>query len=160
MLILGGLVLPLTSPVGSVGRKVQVHVGISLSAVPMRWLLRMLALLLIGGSQLTFLYSLAFVVMLGWPMLLARLFVNLSGLPVGLILLISPPRRLLGLSRMSGMFTGMSLEWFLRKLCLLLEMLSLGLLLTNFSIWSKNAEEGLVRAYSVLSTLLTLLLLL
>ena len=36
---------------------------------------------------LIFQYSLAFVLMLGWLMLLARLFVNLSGLLVGLILL-------------------------------------------------------------------------
>ncbi len=44
------------------------------------------------------------------------------------ILLIGPPRRLLVLFRMSGMFTGMSLGWSLRRLCSLLGMLSLGLL--------------------------------
>ena len=83
--------------------------GDFLSAVPMHWLLRMPALLLIGGSLLTFQFLLAFALVLGWLMLLARLFVNLSGLLVGWILLISPPRRLLVLFKMSVMFIGMSL---------------------------------------------------
>ena len=39
-------------------------------------------------------------------MLLARRYVNLSGLLVGWTLLVGPPRRLLVLSRMSGMFQG------------------------------------------------------
>ena len=54
-----GAGLHLTLLICSAGRKVQVHVRISLSAVPTHWLLLMLALLLIGGSTLTFLYSLA-----------------------------------------------------------------------------------------------------
>ena len=70
---LGELVLPLMLPEGSVGRKALVLVGISLSAVPMRWLLQMLALLLIGGSLLTFQFLLAFALVLGWLTLLALL---------------------------------------------------------------------------------------
>ena len=87
--ILRGLVLPLNLPVGSVGRKAQVRVGISLSAVPMLLLLHMLLMSLIGGSPLNFLFSLAFLLMLGWLMLLARLFVSQSGLHVGWILLMA-----------------------------------------------------------------------
>ena len=41
-------------PVGSVGRKAQVRVGIFLLAVPMTLLHLMLVLLLIGGSPLIF----------------------------------------------------------------------------------------------------------
>ena len=82
-------------------------------------------------------------------MLLARLSVSLSGLPVGWILLMGPPRRLLVLSRMSGMFTWMNWVRFLGMLCLLLGMLSLTQLLIIFwTIWSRSAEEGLFRAYS------------
>ena len=51
------------------------------------WLLLMLAFLQIGGSLLIFLYLRAFALMLGWPMLLALWYVNLSGLNVGWILL-------------------------------------------------------------------------
>ena len=82
----------------------------------------------IGGSLLTFLYLLAFALMPGWLMMLARKYVSLSGLLVGWILLISPRRRLLVLFRMSGMFIGMSLGWFLMRLFLLLGMLPPNLL--------------------------------
>ena len=68
-------------------------------------------------------------------MLLARLSVSLSGLPVGWILLRDPPRRLLLLSRMFGMFAGMSLGWFLRRFVFLSGMLPLGLLLTIFGLF-------------------------
>ena len=67
----------------------------------------------VGGSPFIFLYLLASVLMLGRPMLLAWLFVILSVLLVGSILLISSPRRLLMLFRMSGMFAAMSLGWLL-----------------------------------------------
>ena len=72
-LFLGELVLHLMLPVGSVGRKVLVRVGISLSAVPMLLLLLRLAMSLIGGSLLTFQFLLAFALALGWLMLLALL---------------------------------------------------------------------------------------
>ena len=52
-------------------------------AVPVLLLLLRLVMLLIGGSLLTFQYLLAFALMLGWLMLLALWYVNLSGLPVG-----------------------------------------------------------------------------
>ena len=75
--------------------------------------------------------------------------VSQSGLLVGWTLRIGPPRRPLVLSRMSGMFTGMSLGRFLKGLFWLLGMLPLGSSVDDFwSIWSGNAEEGLFRAYS------------
>ena len=64
-------------------------------------------------SLLTFLYLLAFALMLGRLMLLARWYFKLFGLLVGWMLLIGLRRLLLVLSRMSGMFIGMSLGWFL-----------------------------------------------
>ena len=113
--------------VGLIGRKALVRVGISLSAVPVLLLL----------------------LMLGWLMLLARLFVSLFGLLVGWTLLIGRPRRPLVLSRMSGMFIWMSLGWFLRRLLLLLGMLSLVHLLMIFGLFGVgSAEAGLFRAYS------------
>ena len=99
----------------------------------------MLVLLLIGGSPLISLLLLASALMLGWLMLLARLYVSLSGLLVGWILLIGPPRRLLVLYKMSGMFTGMNLVRFLGKLCLLLGMLSLVHLLMIFGLFRVGA---------------------
>ena len=111
-----GLVLLLMSPVGSIGREVQVRVGISLLPVPMLLQLLSLAMSLIGGLLFTFQFLLAFVLMPGWLMLLAQLYVSLSGLPVGWILLIDPPRRPLVLCRMSGMCIGMSLGLFLMRL--------------------------------------------
>ena len=66
-------------------------------------------------------------------MLLVRRCVNLSGLLVGWILLISP-RRLLVLSRMSGMCAGRSLGWFQLRLYLLFEMRSPGLLCMIFGL--------------------------
>ena len=128
---LGELVFSPTLPVGSVGWRALVHVGISLSAVPMLLLLLMLVMLMIGGCSPPPLFCSRsfFVLMLGWPMLPVRSFVSLSGLHVGWILLIGPPRGLHVLSRMSGMFPGMSLGWFLRRLFLLLRsMLSIGVL--------------------------------
>ena len=132
--ILLGLVLNLTLPVSSIGRMVLVLVGTLLSAVPMRWLRRMLALLLIGVSLPTFLLLHALALMLGWLMLLARRCVSRSGLLVGWILLKGLLRRLLVLSRMSGMYTGRSMGWFLLRLCLLLGMRSPGLLWMIFGL--------------------------
>ena len=82
-------------------------------AVLTRWLRLMLALSRIGSLPIIVLSLRAFALMLGWLMLLALWYVNLSGLPVGWILLIGPPRLILVLSRMSGMFVGMILRWFL-----------------------------------------------
>ena len=124
------LVLLLMLLVVFVGRRALVRIGISLLGVLMLLLHLMLVMSLIGGLLLIFQYLLVFALMPGWLTLLALWFVSLSGLLVGWILLISPPRRLLVLSRMSGMFTGMSLRWFLMRLFLLLGMLPLGLLLT------------------------------
>ena len=50
---------------------------------PKRWLRQMLVLLLISGSLLISPLLLASVLTLGWLMLLDRLYVSLSGLPVG-----------------------------------------------------------------------------
>ena len=139
LLILWVLVFPLMLPVGSVGRKVLVLVGISSSGVLMRWLLQMLVLLLIVGSPLISLLLLDSVLMPGWLMLLARLCVNLSGLPVCWILLIGPPRRQLGFSRMSGMKTGMNSVRFLEMLCLLVGVLSLVHMLMIFGLFGVGA---------------------
>ena len=87
-----------------------------LVAVPMLLQLLSLAMSLIGGLLLTFQLLLAFVLMPGWLMLLALPFLSLFGLLLGWTLLIDPPHRPLMLSRMSVMFTGMSLGWFLRRL--------------------------------------------
>ena len=57
--------------------------GISLLPVPVLSLLLKLAMLLIGGSLLTFLFLLAFVLVPGWLMLPALLHVSLFGLLVG-----------------------------------------------------------------------------
>ena len=81
---------------------------------------------LIGGLLLTSLFLLAFVLVPGWLTLRAPLLVSLFSLHVGQMLQIGPPRRPLVLSRMSGMFIGMNLGWFLRRLFFLLGMLSLG----------------------------------
>ena len=62
---------------------VLVHEGISLLPVPVLLLLLKLAMLLIGGSLLTFLFLLAFVLVPGWLMLPALLHVSLFGLLVG-----------------------------------------------------------------------------
>ena len=61
-------------------KKVLVLVGISLWAVLVLWLLLKLVLLLIGGSLLSFQFSLAFVLVPGWLMLLARMLVSPFGL--------------------------------------------------------------------------------
>ena len=129
-----GLVLLLMLLVRSNGRMVLVRVGILLSVVLMRWLLPLLARSQIGGSLFIFLCLLAFVLIRGRPILLARRCVSRSGLLVGWILLISPPLLLLVLSRMSGICTGRSLEWFLLKLFLLLGMQSPGLLWLIFRL--------------------------
>ena len=130
-----GLVFLPTLLVGAVGRLALVDVGISLSDVPMLLLHLMLVMSLIGGSPLISLLLLASVLMLGWLMLLVRLFVSLSGLHVVWTLLIGPPRRLLVLFKMSGMFTGMNWVRFLGMLCLLLGMLSLVHLLMIFGLF-------------------------
>ena len=52
----------------------------------------------------------------GWLMSLARLLVGLSGLLAGWILLIDLPHHRLVLFRISGMFIGMFLGWFLMRL--------------------------------------------
>ena len=75
-------------------------------------------MLLIGGSLLTFLLLLAFVLMHGWLMLLARLLVSPFGLHVGWTLLMGLLRLPLGLYRTSGMFIEMCLVLFLIMLFL------------------------------------------
>ena len=123
--------------------------GISLLVVPGPLPLLMPALLLIDGSLLIFRSLLTFVLMLRWRMLPALLLVNPFGLPAGWILLIVSLRHPLVLFRMSGMFTGMFLEFVLVMLFLPFGMLLLGLLLMIFlCIWSGSAEAGLFRAYS------------
>ena len=112
--------------------EVLVLVGISLLAVPVLLLLLKPVMLLIDGSLLIFRLLLAFVLMLGWLMLLVRLLVSPFGLHAGWILLIGPLRRPLVLFRMSGMFTEMSLGWFLMMLYLLLGMLYQDLLWMTF----------------------------
>ena len=87
---------------------------------------------------------LAFVLMRGRPILLARRCVSWSDLLVGWILLIGLLRRLLVLFRISGICSGRSLGWFQLKLYLLL-----GSSVDDFwSTWSRHAEAGLFRAYS------------
>ena len=120
--ILWELVLLLMLLVGLVGRRVLVLVGIFLWAVLVLLLLLRFFMSLIGGSLLTFQDLLAFVLVLGLLMLLALLLVGLFGLHAGWILLIGPLRRLLVWFRMSGMFIGRSLGWFLTRLFLLLGM--------------------------------------
>ena len=124
--------------VGLVGRMVLVHVGISLLAVPVLLLLLNPVMSLIDGSLLIFRLLLAFVLMLGWLMLLVRLLVSPFGRHAGWILLIGPLRRPLVLSRMSGMFTETSSGWFLMTLYLLLGMLLQGLL------WMTSGPFGVV----------------
>ena len=58
----------------------------------------------------------------------SEIYVNRSGLPVGWTLLMGPPRQRLVLSRMSGMFVGMSLGWFQLRLYLFFGMRPPGLL--------------------------------
>ena len=79
-------------------------------------------------------------------MLLAPLLVSLFGLHVGKILLIGLLRRPLVWFRMSGIFTGRSLVWFLRVLFLLLGMPFLGLLLMTFGLYGVVV---LIRAFSL-----------
>ena len=83
LLILKMLVLLLMLLVSLVGRMVLVLVGISLWAVLVLLLLLRIVLLLIGGSLFTFQFWLAFVLVPGWLMLLARLLVSPFGLLVG-----------------------------------------------------------------------------
>ena len=108
--------------------RVLVLVGIFLWGVPVLLLLLMLVMLLIGGSLLIFVFLLAFVLVPGWLMLLARLLVSPFGLRAGWTLLIGLLRHPLVLFRMSGMFTGMCLVLFQMMLFLPLGMLCLGLL--------------------------------
>ena len=81
-------------------------------------------------------------------MLLARLYVSPFGLLVGWTRLTGPPRRPLVLSRMSVMFIGMNLELFLNGLFQLLGAVSRSSVDDFWSIWSRNGEVGLFRAYS------------
>ena len=81
--------------------------------VPELLLLLKRVMFLIGGSLLISLSLLAFVLVLGWLMLLARLLVSPCGQRAGWTLLIGLLRRPLVLFRMSGMFIGMCLVWFL-----------------------------------------------
>ena len=81
-------------------------------------LLLKLALSLIGGLLLTFLFLLAFVLVPGWLMLLARLLVSPSGLHAGWTLLIGLLRHPLVLFRMSGILKRMCLVLFLMMLFL------------------------------------------
>ena len=130
-----------------IGRMVLVLVGISLLAVPVLWLLLKPALLLIGGSLLIFRFLLAFVLVPGWLMLLARLLVSPFGLLVDWIFLIGPLRRPLVWFRMSGMSIEMNLGWFLMMLYLLLGMLSPDLL------WMTSGAFGVVMRRLVSYTL-------
>ena len=148
LLILWVLVLLLMLLVGVIGTEVLVRVGISLLAVVMLLLLLRLAMSLIGGLLLTFQFLLAFVLVPGWLTLIALLFVSLFGLLVGWTLLIGPPRRPLVLSRMSGMFIGMNLGWFLRVVLDLRGAVSRSSVDDFWSICSRNAEAGLFRSYS------------
>ena len=93
-------------------RIVWVLVGILLSVVLMRWLRLLLAFSLIGGALLIFQCLLALVLMGGRLILLALRSVSRSGLPAGLTLPNGRPRRLLVLSKMPGMFIGMTLRLF------------------------------------------------
>ena len=99
-----------------IGWMVLVLVEISLWAVPMPSLLPRRVMLLTGGSFLTFLFLIAFVLMHGWLMFLARLLVSPSGLLAGWTLLIGLLRLPLVLFRMSVIFIGMCLELFLMRL--------------------------------------------
>ena len=66
-----------------------------------------------------FLYLLAFVLVPGWPTLLALLFVSLFGLLVGWILLIGPSSSSTRVVQdVLGCLLGMNLGWFLRRLFL------------------------------------------
>ena len=87
----------------------MVLVGTLLLVVPMRWLLPLLARLQTGVSLLIFRLLLAFVLMRGRLMLLARRCVSQSALLVGWTLRIGLPRQLYVLSRMSVRCIGMSL---------------------------------------------------
>ena len=104
-------------------------------AVPVLLLLLRLVMLLIGGSLLTSQFLLAFALVPGWLMLLARFLVSPFGLLVGWILLIGPPRRLLELSRMFGISFGVYSVRFRRRLFLHFGMPSLGLLLMIFGLF-------------------------
>ena len=110
---------------------VLVLVGTFWLGVRMLLLLHMRVLLPTDGPSLIFLFLLAFVLMPGWLMFLARLPVSLSGLLVGWIFLIGLLRHRLVLFRMSGTFIGMSLELCLMMLSVPLGMLHPGLLLMN-----------------------------
>ena len=115
-------------------------------AVPMLLLLLRLAMLLIGGSLLTFQYLLAFVLVPGWLTLLALLSVSLFGLLVGWTLLIDPPRRPLVLSWMFGDVYRDELGVVPDEVVLALRCAVAGSSVDDFwSIWSCSAEAGLFR---------------
>ena len=144
-----GLVLPLTLLVGSVGRKALVRVGFLCRLSQMLLLLQMLVMLLIGGSRLIFLYSLAFVLMLGWLMLLARMYVSLSGLHVWLD---TPDRSSSSSTRVVQDVWNVCRD----ELGLVPEEVVLALRnavsrssVDDFwTIWSRSAQAGLFRTYS------------
>ena len=108
-----------------------------------------LALSPIGGLLLTFLFLLAFVLVLRWLTLLALLYASLFGLLVGWTLLIGPPRRPLVLSRMSGDVYRDELGVVPDEVVLALRGAASRSSVDDFwTIWSRNAEAGLFRAYS------------
>ena len=102
-----------------------------------------------GGSLLTFQYLLVFALMLGWLMLLALWFVNLSGLLVGLILL-----------RRSSSSSSRVVQdvWDVYRdelevvpddvVLALRDAASRSSVDDCWSIWSRSAVDGLFRAYS------------
>ena len=108
-------------------------------------------MLLIGGSLLTFLFLLAFVLVPGWLMLLARLLVSPSGLHAGWTLLI-------GLLRHPLVFIVQDVCDIYRDVLgivpddvvlALRDAASRSAVDDFWSIWSKNAEAGLFRAYAL-----------
>ena len=80
---LGAGLTPDITCVHSIGMMVLALVGIFLWGVMVLLLLLRRVMLLIGGSLLTFLFLLAFVLVPGWLMLLARLLVSPFGLHAG-----------------------------------------------------------------------------
>ena len=118
------------------------------------WVARIHLLLLrpvwsrIGGSLLTFLSLLAFALVVGLLMLLALRFASRSGLLVGLILLIGPPLRVHVLSRMLGIFIGMSFGLVPPDVVLAIgDAVSRSCVDDFWTIWSRSAEAGLFGAY-------------
>ena len=136
--------------VGLAGRRVLVLVEISLLAVPVLWLLLKPVMLLIDGSLLIFRFLLAFVLMLGWLMLLVRLLVNPLGLRAGWD---TPDRSSSSSSRLIQDVWDVyrdDLGVVPEEVVHALRSAASRSAVDDFwSIWSKNAEAGLFRAYAL-----------